>query len=364
MAVPLLRDNDARRLFETPDLFVRNLQLQGTDTDAIRVADSTGYVVRMDRSCYTESVFLDHRIATLDDLVWRVPLGEMIEQFRAARPALRPLRFIFHTAFCGSTLLCRCLDTEGLVLAYKEPFVLHTYSAIRRQCAPQLAASLEDPSLLDLVWASIQKTYGTAEVAVVKPTDSCSNVAGELLQHQPDAKALFLYEPFEAFLISMLKSEAARQYLRGNLPRAEIDLRQRDLAAPLPSGNLSDGQAAAVVWLAMMGHCRDVLNNPDLDARSLDAAVFFAQPLPIVEKVAEFFQLGLAEEHIMEIERSGRLGGHAKFPGTAFDADARRLERSRWEAEFQGPLAEGVELLQAITADDAVCAPLPRSIAD
>ena len=105
--------------------------------------------LRMNRDGYTRSSFLDKRTITVDGTVYGAPLANLLDRFHEARPAPRPINYIFHTAFCGSTLLSRCLDRSGVCLAYKEPFVLHQLCFVRRQ-DPRPDAAARPTPFLDL----------------------------------------------------------------------------------------------------------------------------------------------------------------------------------------------------------------------
>ncbi len=55
-----------------------------------------------------------------------VPLSELVPLLNSPGPSLteNPARFIFHTAFCSSTFLSRCLDVEGVSVCLREPQIL------------------------------------------------------------------------------------------------------------------------------------------------------------------------------------------------------------------------------------------------
>ena len=86
---------------------------------ALNPAAGIAKFVRMDRGAFQASVFLDHRICRPD-------AEEAV--VRVSRSALPPppaeVSFLFHSAFCGSTLLSQCLDVPGKRLVLREPQVL------------------------------------------------------------------------------------------------------------------------------------------------------------------------------------------------------------------------------------------------
>jgi hypothetical protein len=63
-----------------------------------------------------------------------VPVDALPED--AITPHTAPLHFVFHTAFCCSTLLARALDVPGSSMGLKEPSVLVDFASVwlqRRQ---------------------------------------------------------------------------------------------------------------------------------------------------------------------------------------------------------------------------------------
>ena len=79
-------------------------------------------LIETSRDRLMHTPFIDGRTPIGEGIALEVPLREAI----AARWPVtrRPDRFIFHVAFCGSTLLSTLLDIEGRTFAEREPNVL------------------------------------------------------------------------------------------------------------------------------------------------------------------------------------------------------------------------------------------------
>lgn len=89
-------------------------------------------------------------------------------------PAARaPIHFIFHTSFCGSTLLARALTVPGVAEALKEPDVLINL-------ANRLTRSDDDANRerLELVLKLLERAPAPGETVIVKAT----NFANRLLE--------------------------------------------------------------------------------------------------------------------------------------------------------------------------------------
>lgn len=115
-------------------------------------------------------------------------------------------RYIFHTAFCGSTLLCRALTDQPKVMVLKEPDVL--LQIARRQLdegsaamRPYLSHAIQ---LLSLPWVN-------DGITVIKPTNSVNRLLQDIQSIRP-GKALLMYSNIEDFILSCCKK----------LPEAEI----------------------------------------------------------------------------------------------------------------------------------------------
>ena len=195
------------------------------------------------------SSFLDTRI--------EAPPGES-EALDAARvdPAALPrarVGWLFHTSFCASTLLARCLHLPPFGVALKEPLVLRRLSDARHAGRP--LDDLIDPSV-----ALLARPWHPGGAVVIKPTHVALNVAVDLLAATPDGRAVFLTSSLEEFLISNLKKPPESQ---AKIPLlVERALRATGLSARLPPAALQPPDlacAAGLQWAAQQELLRHVV---------------------------------------------------------------------------------------------------------
>src|SRR5438552_3069742 len=78
------------------------------------------------REAQRRAVFLDPRFLARAQKSDPVPLAEL--PAAQIREQAGKMHFIFHTAFCCSTLLTRALDIPGVSMGVKEPSVLAAFA--------------------------------------------------------------------------------------------------------------------------------------------------------------------------------------------------------------------------------------------
>ena len=339
-------------LFETPTMYLREIDFEGREA----------LFLRMSRDGYAQSSFLDTRAVTVDGNVYGVPLAALLEQFREARPPRRRINYIFHTAFCGSTLLSRCLDRPGVCLAYKEPYVLHQLGFVRRQ-GPRPEALTRPTPFLDLALALLGRSYEPSEVPLVKPADSCINLAREMLTAHPASAGLLLYARLDAFLVAMLKNHKRRRYMRRLVARARTDLDDGGRLPDVDTEALSDAQAAAFVWIGLMRSYLDLLADDRLTVRSLEASIFFDHPTPTLEAAARHFGLALGEADI-EAAVGGVFTRNAKDPFQAFDKAAYATDHEHLTHLLAAEIEEGRAWAATLTHGDPLPDVLPQRLVD
>lgn len=242
--------------------------------------------IRAPRERVSGSAFLDQR--------WRSPGDESVEisiqELAAAAPGGPPPVFIFHTAFCCSTLLAGLLDAPGRALPVREPDILMTLANIKRN---QGAAAAR--SVLPAVLSHVGRGYEPAERAVIKPTNLANSILSDCLAARPEAKAIFLTSSLESFLLSVVKKgEAGRAFARMMYTIFAMDGRGPQMSN-LELLRLSDLQMAAMVWHMQIAEMQAALEGAGERVAWLDGDAFLRTPEETLTKIDQFLGLGLGE---------------------------------------------------------------------
>lgn len=250
-----------------------------------------------------------------------LPAAECLAQVRPG-----PLHFLFHSAFCGSTMLVRSFDRPGLAMGLSEPVILNDVVGFRRRGAERRAVA----RAADVATRLLARPFAAGEAVVVKPSNVINPLAELLLALRPDAKAVFLYAPLETFLISVARKglgcrlwvrELAEGYLAESflvplgLSPAEI-FRQTDL------------QVAAVGWLAQHRHFAGLREKLGVErVQLLDSEAMTADPAAAITAVAGHYGLAVDESTAAEIAAGPAFSRHSKS-GQAYSAAARTADYS------------------------------------
>jgi len=246
-----------------------------------------------------------------------------------AAPTPAPIRFIFHSGFCCSTLIADAMDCEASATVLKEPMIVNDLYGWRLRGAPtdQFSRVLSDACTL------LARPFGAGESVIIKPSNVANALAADLLNLFPTAKAVLLYAPLHLFLNSIVrKGFDGRLWIRDLLgklimnPLAPYQVDHADLAA------LTDLQAAAFAWLRQQSQFAALIAQ--FDARrvcTLDCETFLADPERVLSKLCAFFDLRSGGFRVDALAR------HSKTRG-AFDANARRTQQHAAEMQHGAEL--------------------------
>lgn len=236
-----------------------------------------------------------------------------------------PVHFIFHSAFCCSTLLVRALDREGLAMGLSEPVILNDIIGWRHR-APVEARHVA--ALLDQSLKLLARPFQNGESIVIKPSNLVNVLAPAILALRPDARALLLHAPLEAFLGSI-----ARKGLWGRLWVRDLYLKLlRENFADFGMNRneqlcLTDIQVAAVCWLAQHQLFSQLVERYGADrVRTLDSEQLMASPAATLSHLASHFRLPATAVAIAEIAEGPAFTRHSKS-GASFSAADRAQER-------------------------------------
>lgn len=254
-------------------------------------------------------------------------LGRSEVMAAAGPPA--PLHFIFHSAYCCSTVLARAVDIEGVSMGLKEPLILNDLAGWRRRGADprQLGATA------DAILTLLARPFSPGEKVVVKPSNVLNGLAPAMLGMRPQSNAILLHAPLPDFLRSIARKGLwGRRWVRelfiGQLRDGMVDLgldEQHYL-------DLTDLQVAAAGWLAQQdGFARLVGKFGAVRVRTLDSTALMARPREAMAGLSDLFGLGLGVEAIDRVLAGPAFTSHSKS-NTGFTA-ADRLAEQRDAAE-------------------------------
>lgn len=270
----------------------------------------------MDRGAYHRSIFLDQRIAAVNDEEVRVPV-EALTAFRDGHGIAAPrTAWIFHVAHCGSTLLARALDRPQGNLVLREPRPLRQLGLTRGPGGDAWRARLR------LAAALAGRRYRPDAATIVKANVPVNFIAADLLALDPSAPAILLYFPLRAYLLAVLRSPAHRQWVVNITTQLQ----------PASAG-VDVAERAAALWLAQM-HIYDDLLARYPGTRSLNADELLGAPRPALAAAAAHFGAEVAQA-----ELGALLATYSKSPGLTFDNDARLSLRAE-NARALGPEIE------------------------
>ena len=271
-------------------------------------------------------------------------------QLDAMQIAAGPLHFIFHTAFCRSTLLARAMNIEGVSIGMTEPRILTQLAG-----AGDIGGSLVKPvcNLLSRPWA-------TGEAVFVKPTNHANMLIPALLSARPDAKAVLMTNPLESFLRSLDKRALmgrrwGRQLYLEVMGYAGIDLGMDGRE----QFSMTDLQAAGLAWFLSQRLIGGMMGSNDAARLCvLDGDRFDADRAATLLAVAQFTSLDLAEDTAQEIANGPLFARHSKLGGEFSEA----ADKPAVSASFQQEVEQVEQWIKMIAQQAGVTVPAAQTL--
>ena len=265
-----------------------------------------------------------------------------------------PIHFIFHSAYCASTMLVRALDVPGSAMGISEPVILNDMVGWRgRGAEVQMQARVMDNAL-----GQLSRPWSTGEAVILKPSNVYNSLALGALGLRPNAKALLLHAPLEAFLLSIARKGMwcrlwARELLEILLGQGMIDLgfEPRDFLRQ------TDLQVAGVGWLAQQMQFHRIAKHfgPDRVA-SLDSETLTGNPAVSVAKAAAHF--GLSKRDIADYADHPAIGRNSKS-GAGFERGERQLDQARAREVYGDEIEKVAEWIRVVGERRGVPLDLP-----
>ena len=312
------------------------------------------HFVRMPRDVHRGATFLtdEYLPAGLETVV--IARADAI----AAAPLAAPVHFIFHSAFCCSTMLVRAMDIEGAAMGLKEPPVFNDIVGWRHRGGGPPARVAQ---VLDQAVGLLARPLRAGEALIVKPSNLANGLARGILAVRRDAHALLLHAPLDTYLRSIAKKGMdgrlwVRDLLGKLLREGLVDLG----FSPEDYLGQTDLQVAAIGWLAQQAlFARLAQEFPDR-IRTLDSETLLARPEAIIRALSSCYGLGLSEVQVADIATGPAFTLHSKS-GAAFGGAARQEEYDAAAAQHGEEIDKVMVWAKAVadTAGVAMALPAP-----
>lgn len=277
-----------------------------------------------------QAAFLDQRLGEAWDRRISVAASEVSASDSRPAPS-----WLFHTAFCCSTLLARALHAAPASIVLKEPNVL--LDLARASLSSTMVPSARiDRRIREAIYL-LARPWAAGGRVLIKPTNAANRLLPRLLAITPSSPALLLYGSLEDFLMSCVKklpgAEKPMQWMAQYLLPGTV-LEQR-LGIP-QNHALNFVESCVLVWYAQMEIYSDALAADTGDhLRSLNMSVLLAQPEEAVEASAAW--LGLIRQAAWA-DRADLIrdvfARNSKQPDASYGPDQRALERKKIMERF------------------------------
>lgn len=199
-----------------------------------------------------------------------------------------PLHFLFHSAYCASTMLVQALDLPNSATGLSEPVLLNDMVGWRRRGAdPRTHGRVMDDAL-----AILGRSFDAGEAVVVKPSNIFNPLARGALTLRPHARAILLYAPLRSFLLSVARKGMwcrlwCRELLESYLADGYVQLGFE----PRDYFRQSDLQIAAVGWLAQQQAFAALIDWAPGRITSLDSETLTGDPVATVAAAMDHYGL-------------------------------------------------------------------------
>lgn len=298
--------------------------------------DKTEFI-RLDEAGYAAASFLDDRLRdTAPAGAWTPwPLVQ-----EAAAGLLGECDFIFHIGHVGSTLLSRLLGQSPRVFSLREPQVLRTLAQFQ---AGETRLDERGGVFLKL-WA---RTWRPEQKTLLKATSFASEVGPTLMRLNPAARAILMFVSPSVYLAGILGGDASREELAILAP-SRLERLHRRLGRPVWRAEaLSEGEAAAMSWLAEIAAVADIARTVPDRVLWLEFESFLSRPAPGLEACLRRLHGAAPPDLVEAMVASPDMTRYSKAPEFSYDAALRRRVLAQAAEQHGAEIAKGVAWLNA-----------------
>lgn len=254
-------------------------------------------------------------------------------------PAGRP-GWLFHTSFCGSTLLAQAMHVPPECVALKEPLIL-------RRLSDAVFEGQDIGAWLRPLVGLLGRPWSTRGGVVIKPTHAALNIAPSLMMSSPGSRGVVVTSSLEDFLVSNIKKTPETQ---SRIPllceRAFKSVSTKRRFRPEALAPPTVLAAAGLQWALQRELVLDLIVAQPGTVKVVDTQVLMTD-LPSVAIACHSF-LGVAGDRRDVVENAVLVSqSHAKSPGSKYTAADREHEMNYLRRAYSPHLREAHAWLEA-----------------
>jgi hypothetical protein len=196
----------------------------------------------------------------------------------------------------------------------------------------------------------LTRTYASEDIVVIKVNDLCNSLGDSLLKTDARSRIVFLYVSLRTFILSVLKRQSRRVWLRRRLRDNRKTAESFPELAKIDPAGLRDAEGAAYLWLLNKALC-DSLRKGKHSARvfALDGERVAEGPKTALATVAAFLGLVVSDQRLSQLLDHPSVNRYSKDPSVDYDAESRRHALAEMQARFGMEADKGVEWASGIT---------------
>ena len=270
-------------------------------------SDRVGFA-KITRQALAQEAFLDQRMAGSVTGQKSLLLSDLLVETIDSSPL--PV-FIFHSAFCCSTLLARALDAPNIALSLKEPDILMALANAIRVNKELQKSPQQTRRYSELLIKLLSRRFSNKEQLVIKPTNTANNILS--LVAEMGSQIVILHSDLRSFLISVLKKgEPCKAFVRQQYNIFALDPNGLGAIPQRQAMGFTDLQVAATVWRHQMELFQRTLSAcPATQIASLDSKTLTSNASTVLPAVARHFG---ADFHIPVIRWRRHVAKRQRVP--------------------------------------------------
>ena len=319
--------------------------------------EERAYMVKMSSQNYQDSVFLDP--GRIKGTCVIEPSFKWIELVTAPI-AIQNMPLIFHTAFCGSTLMTQALNAMFNILPLREPEPLSNLLELFR-------SPLRDENYknywLGTVLKLLSKRYESEAVTIVKTNDYSNPMMIEILNRYSEMPSLFMYTPLDEFVAGCVKAPNRRDWIKSRYQSTVLHTnRIFTNADSSPIGEQDYCDMAAYYWSYNIALFLQSWRDHPERIRSLDFNTMLSNPIQAIETCGNWFGLEKSKDAHVADKLDALFSVYSKNSLMTYSPQQRREDIQNQLADYSDELEKAKQLARQLLGNDYPDTRLPAAL--